>query len=564
MSLTDDTTAPDGERGAILPLMAIVLIVLMGAAGMAVDLGWLFWQSIEIQHGADSAALAGVVYEPDRQAEAYAEALASAAENGYVDGSQGTTVIAVDFKDDETAVVRDTMLRVSITHRVPTFFMKVFGIDDVNISRTAVAEFVQPLALGSPGSYFGDDPARGLPPGFWAQINGSFVAEDGGDRYGAQCLHGGSGWACTKNPEARPVSGWGTGSAQGGYLYGIEVEQGSSAGLTVEIFNGPVYAIPKWAEGIPEFEGTFPNPPLDMWGEEIRGNFAGDTKKRPGVTVRARTWFMLYGPDLTPLDTTDNELLCSVYYDERVNTSSATNPPISDAYVGDFGALGWDVNWLEFDQVPQNILDAMWDNMASPTIADSPPCGGGFDKGEGVYVLRVFNQQDPTGAPDWQGANKYSLRVSSSGPVQPAIYGLGDMAISATRDTTRTEFHLARVEQRYAGKDLIIELWDVGDIVGGNPPDDNAWLKVVDGNGATVTCAWEATNGDANSGLCSINASDIRYDDELVTIVIEVPDNYTCTGDRCWWRIIYDIAGQVKETTTWTAYIDGSPIRIVE
>ncbi|MEE8477066.1 MAG: pilus assembly protein TadG-related protein, partial [Gemmatimonadales bacterium] len=182
MSLTDDTTAPDGERGAILPLMAIVLIVLMGAAGMAVDLGWLFWQSIEIQHGADSAALAGVVYEPDRQVEAYAEALASAAENGYVDGSQGTTVIAVDFKDDETAVVRDSMLRVSITHRVPTFFMKVFGIDDVNISRTAVAEFVQPLALGSPESYFGDDPARGLSPGFWAQINGSFVAEDGGDR----------------------------------------------------------------------------------------------------------------------------------------------------------------------------------------------------------------------------------------------------------------------------------------------------------------------------------------------------------------------------------------------
>lgn len=44
-----------------MPLMAIMLIVLLGAAAMAVDLGWLFWQSIEIQHGADAAALAGVV-----------------------------------------------------------------------------------------------------------------------------------------------------------------------------------------------------------------------------------------------------------------------------------------------------------------------------------------------------------------------------------------------------------------------------------------------------------------------------------------------------------------------
>ena len=30
------------ERGAVLPLMAIMLLVLLGSAAMAVDLGWLF------------------------------------------------------------------------------------------------------------------------------------------------------------------------------------------------------------------------------------------------------------------------------------------------------------------------------------------------------------------------------------------------------------------------------------------------------------------------------------------------------------------------------------------
>ncbi len=61
----DRGAGADEQRGAILPLMAIIIMVLMGAAAMAVDLGWLYWQSLEVQHGADAAALAGVVYEPD-------------------------------------------------------------------------------------------------------------------------------------------------------------------------------------------------------------------------------------------------------------------------------------------------------------------------------------------------------------------------------------------------------------------------------------------------------------------------------------------------------------------
>jgi Flp pilus assembly protein TadG len=82
----------DQQRGAILPLMAIMLVVLIGTAAMAVDLGWLYWQSIEIQHGADAAALAGVVYEPDFHTEAHTEAIAAAAQNGFDDADAGTSL----------------------------------------------------------------------------------------------------------------------------------------------------------------------------------------------------------------------------------------------------------------------------------------------------------------------------------------------------------------------------------------------------------------------------------------------------------------------------------------
>ncbi len=124
--------------------------------------------------------------------------MAAALSNGYHSTEPDTTVTVIDFVDDPGAVQNDSMLRVTITDRVDTFFMKAFGFTHFDISRTAVAECVLPLCLGSPESCFGDDPATGLEPGFWAQINGIYVAKAGGNRYGA------------------------------GYLYGIEVEEGSS------------------------------------------------------------------------------------------------------------------------------------------------------------------------------------------------------------------------------------------------------------------------------------------------------------------------------------------------
>lgn len=538
------------DRGAILPLYAILLVVLMGAAGMVIDLGWLYFKSIEIQHGADIAALAGVVYEPERRVDAHTEGVAAARENGFVhDPGNGNAIEMIDVTDDPNAVEHGAQLRATITQRVPTFFMKIFGIESVDIRRTAVAEYVRPLALGSPNSFFGNDPATGKAPGFWANINGTYEAKMGGNRYSSACLNDEQHNPCTPNPDWRPSSGQATASAQGGYLYGIEVAPGSSSGLTVEIFNGPIFAIYK--------NRVDPEPPTGT------GNFAGDVKRNDGWTVNAVTWFMLYGPDSTPQDSTDgNELLCSISYDARVSEldgpNGPNNPPSSDAYFDDFP--GWDNSWLEFDQVPQAILDDMWDNIASTDegVAHGN-CGDGFDRGPGIYLLRVFNEHDPVG--DWHAANSYSLRVSSGGAVQPTVYGIGDMAMVAARNTPVTEFFLAEVEDRYAGKSVVIELWDVGDIFDGDGSDS---FSIKSGTGSIPDCDWVATNGEVGSGPCTINASNHRFNNHLITITIPIPSDYTCSGDGCWFKIRYGYVGLVKDTTTWTAYIAGNPIRLVE
>jgi uncharacterized membrane protein len=148
-------------------MMAIVLVVLMGSAAMAVDLGWLYWQSIEIQHGADAAALAGVIYEPDQRTNAHTAGIEAAVQNGFVhDPADGNAIEIIDFVDDPTAVQHDSQLRATLTKRVPTFFLGIMGIQTVDISRTALAEFVQPLALGSPEIVLRHGSGNRLRPGY--------------------------------------------------------------------------------------------------------------------------------------------------------------------------------------------------------------------------------------------------------------------------------------------------------------------------------------------------------------------------------------------------------------
>ena len=507
-----------GERGAVLPLMAMMLLVLLGTAAMTVDLGWLYWQSIEIQHGADAAALAGVIYEPDQRLEAHTQGTAAAAENGFVhDPSNGNIIELIDFADDPTAVEHSSQLRATVTQRVPTFFMKVFGINDVDISRTALAEYVQPLALGSPESSFGTDPETGYDPGMWASIKGTYGPKSWGDRYASGCLGSSEyGVGCTANPEFRPTVSPGTVDATGGYLYGIEVGPGSS-GLKVEIFDGPFY------DGSTVFD------------------FAGDLGTS-GPDPDATMWFMLYGPDITPLDTTDgNELLCTVKYDPR------------SSHADDFA--WWNPAWTQFSELSPGELSQLWDNMTSS--ADKTTCASDFDRGPGIYPLRVMVEHDD----DWWTSNKFSLRTSTTSGPAPMIYGLGDMSIYTNVDMGLTEFYVTRVEQEHAGRTLVIEFWDAGDVNSGGSGDT---LTILNGSLVTPGCTWTASTGDSGSS-CIINVSAKKYNNELISVAIPIPEDYTCSGDSCWYRVNYDYTGtEVHDTTTWTAYLTGNPIRLKE
>jgi Flp pilus assembly protein TadG len=499
----------DQESGAVLILMAFLITILMGMAAFAVDYGWLFLNGIKIQHGADAAALSGVVYEPDDRATAYLEAANAAAENGFTAGD--SVVNPVDFVEDPLAVENSNQLRVTISHDVPTFFMRVFGIDTVTVTRSAVAEFVLPLPLGSPEPRFGTDPATGYDPGFWGNIHGYYTQKKQGDRYSSQCVSNNQGAGCPENPERRPTVFPNSQDASGGYVYGVEFDS-NPTGVTVEIFDGPFTR--------------------DMGDRVLNGDQAPG-----GSTDFPTTVFILYGPDPTPLNTSDNEVLCTVEYAPRdaymPGATESTTWAEVDAYLISQGEVG-----LEF----------LWDEMCPSSD---------LDRGSGVYPLRIF-----TKAEDTAGLNRWSLRASTSNGVVPRVYALGDMAIFSNIDGTvsNAEFYLAEVVELHKGKTLAISLWDPGDAGGDHSID------ILDPFGNVAQCDWTATNGDSSGGLgpCNVVTTGSPYNDHLVEIKVSLGDAYSCNAGNCWWKIRYNYGGTTQDTTTWEARIEGNPVKLVE
>ncbi len=141
------TVRPQG--GQVLVVFALSIVLFVGMCAVVVDVAWYWAGMLRMQRAADAAALAGVVYLPANPASAVAAARAEAVKNGFTNGAGGVTVTA------SADVANNRALRVSVRGPVPTFFMRAFGISAIAGTRNAKAEYVLPVPMGSPESYYG-------------------------------------------------------------------------------------------------------------------------------------------------------------------------------------------------------------------------------------------------------------------------------------------------------------------------------------------------------------------------------------------------------------------------
>lgn len=131
-----------GNRGAVLPLVAICLAVLMGFAGTAVDIGYWKYQEREQQNATDAAAVGGaqqLVYSNCSGSAAQAAAWTDAADNGFPNG--GSVTVAVHNPPTSGAYANvNCAVDVQITRSgVPSFFSRLFGRESVTETTEAVA-----------------------------------------------------------------------------------------------------------------------------------------------------------------------------------------------------------------------------------------------------------------------------------------------------------------------------------------------------------------------------------------------------------------------------------------
>jgi hypothetical protein len=118
------------DDGNVLILVTAALIVLIGFAALAVDIGYFYSERAKLVTAADAAALAGAQLLPDA-GEAGDQAIHIAQENGVM-ASQ--TTITTPYNGDPYKI------EVVCTRNNPYMFAKVLGLESANITARAVAK----------------------------------------------------------------------------------------------------------------------------------------------------------------------------------------------------------------------------------------------------------------------------------------------------------------------------------------------------------------------------------------------------------------------------------------
>ncbi len=132
-----------GQRGSVLVVVASGMLALTSVVALAIDVGLMTTARLEAQRAADAAALAGAgafIVSPGNGGLARVLATDYAARNDV-------RFDAVAVLEDDIVIDTDARTVAVTVHRnrergnaMPTFFARVFGVNEVDIAATATAE----------------------------------------------------------------------------------------------------------------------------------------------------------------------------------------------------------------------------------------------------------------------------------------------------------------------------------------------------------------------------------------------------------------------------------------
>ena len=579
------------QNGQVLVIFAGALIALIGIVAIVVDVSWYWANSLRVQRAADAAALAGAIYLPSDTTKAYLYARNEATKNGYTGG--GATVVT-PIQDTANGGTDPRQLDVTVSAPVGTFFMRVFGLNTIQATRTAKAIYVQPVPMGSPLAIYGvgcldtnagvakapdakGEPActtagnsngpSGVPDatagsnltgggapnqlasqGAWGVVFTRGGDARNGDAFSPLQVSGGSGWTPNDGPPAGndPYGGF----DPAGYNYGVDIPGG---GGSVYVFD-PIFC------GMPPLPVSGPATGRAGPGDEWTSTGPGASDPNP-VTTYYNLWQVV-----TPGIPQGDKLVYSSgslfenglndnnvsYVDESGGHGNGTTGPQYTSNGGTIqhcnqagdSAYPYHLKWWK---LPTGSLTAGTYRLQITTTKVQLPALGSSGFGGGNQPT-ASQPSDDVGA-----ANRWSLEATGSGAVH--IYGLGRMATYTNMQAGTQAFYLAQIDRAAgAGKTIEIDLYDPGDVGGG------AWLQILDPDNNVYTPAtfkyssvakWSGAAGPSSSSATCIETNNpgsapafslpagcprvfdgtgTHFDDYWVTILIPLDSDYGLTG----------------------------------
>jgi hypothetical protein len=534
------------EGGYVAVMTGLLMIVFMGLAAFAVDVGHWYVVGQQEQRAADAAALAGVTSLPANSIQAFASAQSFSKVNGFQNGGATTVTPIIDGGP--------TRLRVTVTTVVDNIFGPLLGVPKTSISRTAVADYAGPVPLGSPCNEYGNDPdAAGHQSAncsgvaqLWANVGSLGAPKVSGDAFQngvcAAANDGCSGSSSGPNTDYDP----------NGYFYSVTVTA-TVPSLKIEAFDPALIDVGDVCDKNNLVQAKTLAYPLHTayadaatrYGDGTTGAAGayctGDV--RYGGTGDVRTQFTVWSPPPNPWN-------------------PMSGSPISgctqafDGFSGDLNVALDKKNAGYNSSVAANFRQ--WKTLCSLTNA-----------APGTYMIQV--KTNGLLSDQASGHNRFSLRAYSSIPAQNdsiSVAGFNKMAMYANTPNGTTRFYLAKVPSGAKGQLFNVSLFDVGDgAVAGStitvlPPTEM-------GVGATFSgCTGSGVVTGNLVGFCGISVNS-SFNGKWQTISVPISSTYACndlSATGCWVRLqfYYGPGSSPMDTTSWTASIEGDPVRLVE
>ncbi|MGD0121211.1 MAG: pilus assembly protein TadG-related protein [Candidatus Limnocylindrales bacterium] len=524
----------DGQvlsRGQIIVIFAAALPVLIGILGLAIDVSFAWINELRIQKTADAAALAGAVYLPDNATGAHNAALAAAVQNGYTGGTgslNGSPNVSISAARNEP---NHQQMDVSITAPVETFFLRVFGINYMMATRSAHAQYNLPLPMGSPLNVFGNPTTKDLQGNalnYWAAIQGPCTLKANGDPYATKDTTSATS-NCSASSKSNTEYKAPSSGDPGAYDYTIKVPV--SGTLSISLYD-------------PEF-----------CARSAQGDDTGDTTFS---SANFNTVFTLYNPSSTPYLLGSYTVAASASYPG--DGSTATND-------GQSGATHSCSSYYVTTDSTTHDYKGKWLGFAS--IAAAP----------GSYRLNIQTNTGSGSSPSTSaadGSNMYAIQATLNGGsgTQPDVYGgavgtMSSMSIYNNLAAGTSYIYLAQINATNAGKALVLDLFDPGDLSGTGVmyfemPTTSGWTD--------ASFSWRdsgtslSASGTLHSGVTSVTTASggtSNFQGHWLVVTIAIPGTYTAPQNG-WWKIKYVITGgAAHDRTTWNAQVIDIPVHLV-